>query len=46
MAKPLFLDTTIQVDRILKEQPPEKLAPLNALPGRIRLPLGLLVLPT
>lgn len=31
MAKPLFLDTTIQVDRVLKELPPEKLLPLNAL---------------
>jgi hypothetical protein len=30
-AKPLFLDTTIQVDRILKEQPPERLAHLTAL---------------
>src|SRR5260370_234484 len=31
MTKPLFLDTTIQVDRVLKEQPPERLAHLNAL---------------
>jgi hypothetical protein len=31
MARPLFLDTTIQVDRVLKEQPPEQLAALNAL---------------
>ncbi len=33
MTKPLFLDTTIQVDRVLKEQPPKRLAPLNALLG-------------
>jgi hypothetical protein len=31
MTRALFLDTTIQVDRILKEQPPERLAPLEAL---------------
>lgn len=31
MARPLFLDTTIQVDRVLKEQPPKDLAPLSAL---------------
>ena len=29
--KPLFLDTTIQVDRVLKEQPPELLVNLNTL---------------
>ncbi|MBM4070491.1 MAG: hypothetical protein FJ271_16275 [Planctomycetes bacterium] len=29
--KPLFLDTTIQVDRVLKERPAEKLAALSAL---------------
>jgi hypothetical protein len=31
MTKRLFLDTTIQVDRVLKDQPPERLAPLKAL---------------
>lgn len=31
MTKPLFLDTTIQVDRVLKEQPPKRLASLNTL---------------
>jgi hypothetical protein len=31
MTEPLFVDTTIQVDRVLKEQPPERLAALNAL---------------
>src|SRR5436309_1933235 len=28
---PLFLDTTIQVDRVLKEEPPAKLAQIEAL---------------
>ncbi len=31
MVKPLFLDTTIQVDRVLKEQPPAALARVGAL---------------
>jgi hypothetical protein len=31
MTKPLFLDTTIQVDRVLKEKPPALLAPLQEL---------------
>lgn len=31
MTKPLFLDTTIQVDRLLKEKPPALLIPLAAL---------------
>ena len=29
--KPLFLDTTIQVDRVIKEQPPGLLAAFNSL---------------
>lgn len=31
MTKPLFLDTTIQVDRVVKEKPPALLAPVEAL---------------
>src|SRR5262249_44816466 len=33
MTKPLFLDTTIQTDRVLKEHPPERLASLSTLLG-------------
>lgn len=37
---PLFLDTTIQVDRVLKEQPPELLVSLNALLARFNYLVG------